>query len=371
MHVRNRVALVAATALTCGALGGLPATAESPKAAAETPATVKVVAKNLNDPRQLSEKGDYFYVAESGLNQIARVTKVGGARKTVLTHVPNAQGVVYTGGKLYAASGASGPGGQEVAGSRRIVSAKPGGKPKLFADLLKYELKYDPDNQIQQTGPDADTLSNPYFVIRSKSNKGYLLAADAGANDVLAISKKGKISNFFVPQAITTGDCAKAEQNSDAGPSCDPVPTGLAYGPHSQLYVSGLSSETPGEGRVYVLDKNGKLLKTLTGFSSPTGVAVAPDGTIYVSEALAGAPEGAPPPNFNFDSVGQIVKVAPDSTRTYAQVSQPTGLLYSHGKLYASARSLYGAFLQQPNQGQVVSVDPSSFVSQCGAGARC
>lgn len=364
MLVRNRVALVAATALTCaGLVGGAPATADTAKAA-ETPAKVKVVAKNLSDPRQLSASGDFFYVAESGLNQIAKVAKVGGARTTVVKGVPNAQGVVKAGSKLYLAAGSSGPGGKEGPATQRLHVAKPGQSPRVFANLLKYEQTYNPDNQTQGTGPEDDTLSNPYFVVKSKAKGGFLLVADAGANDVLAVSKKGKVSTFFVPQTITTGSCADAEQNSPAGNSCDPVPTGLAYGPGGLLYVSGLSSEAEDQGRVYVVDKNGKLVKTLTGFTSPTGVAVAPDGTVYVSEGIDGAPQGPPPPGFNPDEIGQIVKVAPDGKRTYAQVTQPTGLLYLDGKLYASAKSLYKAFLGAEGQGQIVSVDPSSFVAE-------
>lgn len=364
MLVRNRVALLAATALTCtGLLGGAPATADTPKAAAETPAKVTVVTANLSDPRQISESGDYFYVAESGLDQVARVTKAGGARKTVVTGVPSIQGVVRADGKIYTASGAGGPDGTEVAGNRRLYVAKPGKKAKSFANLLAYELRVNPDNQDQATGPNDDTLSNPYYVVKRRSD-GFLLAADAGGNDVLAVSKKGRTSTFFVPPNVTTGKCATQDQNSAAGPSCDSVPTGLAYGPGGLLYISSLTSDVGGQGRVYVVNKDAKLVKTIDGLSGPTGVAVGPDGSVYVSEVLQGAPEGNPPPGFDVDTVGQIVKVAPDGKRTYAQVSQPSGLLWDEGKLYASARSLYKAFLETDGAGQIVSVDPTSFVAK-------
>src|SRR5205085_491611 len=110
---------------------------------------------------------------------------------------------------------------------------------------------------------------------------------------VLALSRKGKLSTFFVPQVVTTGDCATTPNNSPAGPSCDPTPTGLAYGPDGNLYVAGLTGLAPNEGRVYVVNKNGKLIKTLTGFSNATGVAVGPDGSVYVSDLLQGAPPEA------------------------------------------------------------------------------
>ncbi len=389
MFVRHRVALVTATALTCaGLLGGAPATADTPKAAAETPATVTVLAKGLDGPRQLSQTEKYLYVAESDSGQVSRVTKKTGAVKLQVSGASLAQGVVRTGGKFYIASGEAAPdapaSAREVNGGSELLVAKTGRKPRTFADLLAYELKHNPDNQTQ-LGPDGqplDALSNPYFVIRSKAEGGFLLAADAGGNDVLAISKKGKVSTYFVPPSVTTGVCGEAENNSDAGPSCDAVPTGLAYGPGGNLYISALTSEAPGEGRVYVVDKNGKLLKTLSGFSAPTGVAVGSDGSVYVSELLQGAPQeeaaeqnatggqltrkalarAAAAAPFDPATIGQIVKVAPDAKRTYAQVTMPSGLLWADGKLYASAWSIAG-LLGAPGAGQVVSVDPRSFLA--------
>jgi hypothetical protein len=370
MLVRNRTALVAVSALTCSALlGGAPATAAGPTAA-ETPAKVTVVTSGLDGPRQLSETSGSFYVAESDTGQATRVSKASGARTVVVTKTPGAQGVVRVDGRIYVAAENDEP---------QLYRAKPGGKGKEFADTLAYELKHNPDNQTQQTGDEADTISNPYFVVQRKG-PGLLLLADAGANDVLGVSSSGRITTFFVPPAVTTGDCADYENNTPAGNSCDAVPTGIAYGPDGNIYVSALTSEAEGEGRVYVVNRDGKLLDTIAGFTAPTGVAVGDDGSVYVSELLQGLPEEEPTarlanprkalaraaaaPVFDPATVGQIVKVAPDGKRTYAQVTMPTGLLYSDGTLYASAWSV-AAFLPggKPGQGQIVAVDPTSFVA--------
>lgn len=378
MLVRNRVALVAATALTCAALvGGATATAVSPKVA-ESPATVTVIASGLDGPRQLSATSGSFYVAESDTGQATRVSRSSGKQTTVVEDVPAAQGVVRLDGRVYVAAEGEKP---------ALYRAKPGKAPKKFADPLAYELRYNPDHQtlFDDTGDPLDTVTNPYYVVQRKG-PGLLLVADAAANDVLAVSGSGKLSTFFVPPAVSTGVCADAPNNTPAGNSCDSVPTGIAYGPEGNLYISALTAGAPGEGRVYVVDRNGKLLDTLTGFSGPTGVAVGADGSVYVSEVLQGVPDGPPAeqpptsgramkealagaadePAFDPSTVGQVVKVTPAGDRTYAQVTMPTGLLWTDGKLYASAWSLAG-----PGAGQIVSIDQSSFVSECGKGAKC
>lgn len=387
MLVRNRVALVAATALTCaGLVGGAPASAVSPKVA-ETPAKVTVVASGLEGPRQLSATDTYFYVAESDLAQVTRVRRSNGSKRVVVSDVPLAQGVARIGSKIYVAAGEGEPepGKPGVTGAK-LYAAKPFGKRKTFADPLAFELKYNPDNQTQfdDKGVALDAVSNPYYLVNRKG-PGFMLMVGAGGNDVLAVSKKGNLSPFFVPSVITTGVCqglADEDQNSDAGPSCDPTPTGIAYGPDGNLYISGLSGLAPGEGRVYVVNRNGKLLRTLTGFSNSVGVAVGPDGSVYVSDLLQGfsfeegaarkggatlgqarkaAKAAAADDAFDPSTIGQIVKVAPDGKRTYAQVTMPSGLLFRDGKLYANTWAVAGSFFGIPRAGQTVAVDLSSF----------
>ena len=369
MRSRKLLGVSALAAFTCTvAWIASPAAAEAPQAK-EVLAKVTVITSGLDGPRELSSTGGRFYVAESDTGEITGVSKKGGAQTLEVKNIFTPQGVFKTGGKFYILSGAADPDATPPpppgAGSKLLV-AKSGKKAKTFANLLTYELRHNPDNQTQflPDGTAPDSLSNPFYVTKDTWPGGFLLVADGGANDVLRVNKKGRTSTFFVPPAVTSGDCANQKQNDDQfGNSCDAVPTGLAFGPDGNLYISALTSEVAGQGRVYVVNRDGKLLRTLTGFSAPTGVAVAPGGTIYVSELLQGAPEGndPPPPGFDPAEVGQIVKVAKDGTRTYAQVTMPSGLLWTDGKLYASAWSV-GVFVNLPHAGQIVSVDPSSFV---------
>src|SRR3954470_6497498 len=106
MVVRNRIALVAATALACtGLFSAGSASADSPKAAAETPAKVTVIASGLDGPRQLSEKDGYFYVAEADAGQVTRVRRSDRTKRVVVKGLPDAQGVARVGNKIYATTG--------------------------------------------------------------------------------------------------------------------------------------------------------------------------------------------------------------------------------------------------------------------------
>ena len=103
-----------------------------------------------------------------------------------------------------------------------------------------------------------------------------MLVADCGGNVVLPVDRKGKVSNFFIPPVIKTGASAGVPNNDPVpGMGCDPVRTGLASGARYTLYVSTLTSEVPGEGRVDVLDAySGTVKRVISGLDAPTGVAV-------------------------------------------------------------------------------------------------
>ncbi|MBI1844862.1 MAG: ScyD/ScyE family protein [Actinobacteria bacterium] len=331
---------------------------------------VRVVAEGLNGPLELQVGVGGFYVAEGADGEVTRVSP-GGKLQTVLSGLPGISGVDVSGGKLLALLGGGGP---PEEGPPPPPAAFPpasllgaplwGGTPRVMADLMGYELANNPDGQRQfdpETGMPNDALSNPFYVLARRG--GGALVADGGANDVLFVKPNGEISTFFVPPTVNTGACEGRENNSPETPGCDAVPTGIAYGNDGALYVSALTGEVPGEGRVYKLNgRTGAVIDVISGFSAPTGVAVGPDGSIYVSELLHNAPAGEPPPDFDPSTVGRIVRVAPGGARTYASVTQPTGLVVHGGRLYSSAWALAGLFFGIPGVGQIVEVSPAAFL---------
>ena len=341
---------------------------------------VEVLATALEGPFGLAAgHGKELYVAESGAGQITRIDPRSGETEPVVTGLLSPAGVTVAGHELAIVTGGGDVPDASIEGDASLLVARPGGTAEVVADLEAYELENNPDGQLQfdpETGEPLDALSNPFAVLAAKGHgqghgyddgygdgKDWVYVADGGANVVLAVSRSGEVRTFFVPPVVTTGECEGRPNNDPEHTGCDPVPTGLAHGPDGTLYVSTLSGEAPGEGRVYVLDAaTGAQLDVISGFDSPTGVAVAKDGTIYVSEVLEGAPPGdePPPPGFDPSTVGRIVRLSPDGERSIAEVTMPVGLVLRKGTLYSTAWSIAG-FLGIPGAGQVVAVRDRAF----------
>ncbi len=184
-----------------------------------------------------------------------------------------------------------------------------------------------------------------------------ILVADAGANAVLSIDRRtNKISTFFVPPRVPVSQVPECEGTNDTQgvQGCDPVPTGVTQDKNGNIYVSTLGGDRPNAGRVYVLSPGGKVLRVIRNLEPLTGIAVDSYGNVFVSELFAGDPAGPP------EDVGQVVRITPNGARSYAQVTLPTGLEFSGGKLFASAWSV-AIFFGQPGRGEVVRIAPGAF----------
>ncbi len=352
------VSLVTALGVT-GAVGVAPA-----QSAERAAPSVTVVAKTLDGPFGLQKAVDHrgFVVAESESGQVTRVLK-DGRKRAILNGAPGVAGVAASSNRVFAVIGGpneeGAPSGGKYGPSKVLRMDYRGGHKKVIADLLKYELAHNPDGQVQFVdGKPVDSVSNPFSMTMSPWG---LLVADGGANDVLKVNPStGKVSTFFAPPTVKdVKACQGPDANANPGTTgCDPVPTGVDV-VRGKVYVSTLGAEAPGAGRIYKLNRHGKVLRVWKGLTAPTGIAVRQDGTMYVSHVLEGAPQGQPGPGFDPSTVGQITRID-GARRTHSQVTMPTGLDLKNGDLYASAWSV-ASFVGIQHAGQVVKVREGSF----------
>ena len=348
--------MVVAAASTALLVGGGASLASAKSSQPFLPDGAVVVARQLNNPRQLSlvEGEGALLVAEAGRGGSKCVpgpegeTCVGdsGSVRQVSTHNAYKPKRIVSGLLSGAAPDGSFAIGSDGVSARHLSSVLiqetfvppealahlpkrqngallrlKGGQLFRFADITAFERNNDPDHQ----GFDSD----PYAVLALKKRA---IVADAAGNDLLSVDRKGNVSLLTVFPNVKTGACAN-QPNDEGTTGCDAVPTSIALGPNGHLYVGGLAGLTPGEARVYEVDPStGAIVQSWGGFTSVTGVAVAKDGTIYASELFGGDP--------NAQVQGQLTKIAPNGTRTHLKVPFPAGLaLDSRGRLYVSAWS--------------------------------
>lgn len=156
--------------------------------------------------------------------------------------------------------------------------------------------------------------SHPYA---STTVEGLTYVADAGANAIWAIGNGVTSTVAVLPP--TSIKITKQNRKVLEVPKCtigktfraEGVPTDVEVGPDGHLYVTSLPGgpEDPrmgANGSVYRVElESGKTTKVESGLTSPTGLAVAPDGTRYVAMLFGGAVAVTPPggPRSVFDEV--------------------------------------------------------------------
>ncbi len=104
-----------------------------------------------------------------------------------------------------------------------------------------------------------------------------------------------------------------------------PAPAGVDRTREGLLVATG-EGEDPGASTSY-LSRPGGGPRALTGLAAHEPVEnpggprqFGDDGEVYVSELLEGVPAGEPGPDFDPSSVGRVVRVATDGSRSVAQV---------------------------------------------------
>ena len=207
----------------------------------------------------------------------------------------------------------------------RLVRFQPNGKWSLQEDLARYETIVNPDGFV----PD----SNPYGLL---ALPGRQVFADAGGNALNAVAANGSISTLAVfPARVVPFGAPGATVNMQA------VPTSVTVGPDSAFYVGQLTGfPFPlGGANVYRVPANGGTPTVYaSGFTKIIDLAFAPDGSLYVLQ-ISGV--GGPPP----PGPGVLIRVAPDGVRTVvasgaADLPAPGGIAIDpDGLIYVTINS--------------------------------
>ncbi len=232
--------------------------------------------------------------------------------------------------------------------SSLLLQRSPRGTIRQVADLLAYERATNPDQVNTYGFTDlpagcAATLPPefaPYpgavdsHAYGSVTVHGVTYVADAGANAILSVDRRGTVRTVAVLPPVEVTVTAEAAALFGL-PDCvvgetyafEPVPTDVEVGRHGALYVTTLpggpeDGSLGANGALHKVDpRTGKIRTLATGFAGATGVALDPKGNAYVAEL-----------------VGNQVSVvtAHHKVRVLGAFTQPAGIEWAHGTLYVS-----------------------------------
>ena len=302
--------------------------------------------------------GDGSVKCAAFTGSIARIDLDSGVLTRVLTGLPSLipeagpaigasgpQDVVFHGmGNAYFSIGLGGDPtlredyfGEFAGNYARIARFNPSGKYSLQQDLGDYEAANNPDGFV----PD----SNPYGLF---AQPGGLLVADAGGNDLLKISANGTISTLAVFPRVN-----RPPGVPPPVPSVQAVPTSVTQCPNGNLYVGQLTGGpfTVGIASVYRVPQGGGTpVVAYTGFTNIIDITCGPDGSLYVLEIAR---------NALFDNIGdggRLVRIAPDGTQTDVfsgpSFFAPGGVAVGpDGALYVTVASIL------PDDGAVIRIE--------------
>ncbi|GAA5036818.1 ScyD/ScyE family protein [Microbacterium fluvii] len=298
--------LVAATPVAASAGGSKPAPTPTP--VVESTAVVQPFNLDLSTKKVL--------VADGGLGLVGSLAS-DGSITPIATDQPGASGIAVS------------RDGRRTAFTTTVIDYSTftitdsglnvwgQGGSKLYADTLAYETAKNPDQSItygiENPSPCvAEALaaagipasytglvdSHAYSV--AALGRGWVVA-DAGANALFTVDRKGRVKTLAVlpaqPAKIT------ADAAAELGlPDCvvgvtyafEAVPTDVEVGRDGWLYVSTLpggpeSAALGARGSVYKVNPfTGKAKRVAGGFLGATNLALAPNGTIYVAELFGG-----------------------------------------------------------------------------------
>jgi hypothetical protein len=363
MSIRHVIVGAAALALAGSTAGAAFAGAATTHDRAK-PTSVSVVARHLVGPLSVAQAPDGTrYWADAFAGQLYKQTPTGTVSVIYKSKHHGADGVSADGGVLRFVTGSE----DNKAGGVWTLNAS--GAPVQLGDTYAYEKKNNPDGKFQYgflKTPKSCLAQLPKQVPASyrgvKETHSYAVAynngtsyvADAGANDILALDAQGNFRTVAALKPVKIKVTKSAAQANHL-PACtigkkfalEAVPTDIEYGPDGLLYVTSLPGGPEDgslglNGRVLKIDPTtGKVTTIVDGLLSPTGVAVASNGDLYVAQLFRG--------------VISKVRAGSDKVRTYLKVNFPAAVEVTPTGLLATANAIP---MGKKPKGQVITITP-------------
>lgn len=360
--------------------------AAAAQSTAQAAPQVTTVVRGLDAPRHLAFSRGQLFVAEAGrggsgpcfmgpegpacMGATGAVTRIdrNGHRSRVAkglpsfantpggTHAIGPHGIAVRGSRVYITNGGPGdPADNSGATLTRDALARNNGAAALFgrvlrikrggpgriADIYAFERANNPDAQVGNPGVD----SNPVGLLLDGSR---FVVADAGGNALDIARPGGRVSALAIfPNRDVPGP-------SGAQVAMQAVPTGVALGPGGSYYVSELTGFPfpAAAANVYRVNRRtGAISVAASGFTNIMDLAFGRDGTLYVLEfdhdgLLTGTTDGA------------VIAVSPNGARRQLQL--PAGTLTEPGGIAIGPRGTLFVTNQSgtPGAGQVLRIVP-------------
>jgi NHL repeat len=188
-----------------------------------------------------------------------------------------------------------------------LVRAPLGGGPaEVVSEFGPYEAAHNPDHGAGKGKGDPPIDSDPYGVV---AYHGGLAVADAAGNDVLFVNKAGKISTLAVLPLLK-------EPTKKGHVLAQPVPTSLAVGPDGALYVGelgGAVANDVGDVDVYRISSNHSLSVVAKDLTMIGAIAFDQSGRLLVLEIDTA---GINDPSKGLPSPGALIRINKNGTKS-------------------------------------------------------